>query len=99
MAELETSVREGARPVVIVLDNHGYGTIRMHQDRDGRPRVATELGPIDFAAVAEASGALGFRVTTDAEFESAFHDALAARRTAVIHCILDGAWVSVNEHP
>ncbi len=33
MAELETSVREGARPVVIVLDNHGYGTIRMHQDQ------------------------------------------------------------------
>ncbi len=62
MAELETSVREGARPVVVVLDNGGYGTIRMHQDRDGRPHTATDLGPIDFAAVAEASGALGFRV-------------------------------------
>ncbi len=59
MAELETSVREGARPVVVVLDNQGYGTIRMHQDREGRPRTATDLGPIDFAAVAEASGALG----------------------------------------
>ena len=63
MAELETSVREGARPVVIVLDNQGYGTIRMHQDRAGRPRVATDLGPIDFAAVAVACGALGYRVT------------------------------------
>ncbi len=99
MAELETSVREGARPVVIVLDNRGYGTIRMHQDQEGRPRMATDLGPIDFAAVAEASGALGFRVTTDDEFEPALRDALAARRTAVIHCRLDPAWVSVNEHP
>ncbi len=99
MAELETSVREGARPVVVVMDNGGYGTIRMHQDRSGRPHTATDLGPIDFAAVAEASGALGFRVTDDAAFEGAFRDALAARRTAVIHCLLDPSWVSVDEHP
>ncbi len=99
MSELETSVREGARPVVIVLDNQGYGTIRMHQDRAGRPRVATDLGPIDFAAVAVACGALGYRVTSDEEFEPALREALAARRTAVIHCQLDPSWVSVDEHP
>ena len=100
MAELETSVREGARPIVVVLDNRGYGTIRMHQDRDGRPRTATELGPIDFAAVAEAmrrSRLPGRRRTT--AFEPALRDALAARRTAVIHCQLDPSWVSVDEHP
>jgi acetolactate synthase I/II/III large subunit len=99
MAELETSVREGARPIVIVLDNRGYGTIRMHQDREGRPHTASDLGPIDFAAVAEACGALGFRVATDAEFEPALREALAARRTAVIQCLLDPSWVSVDEHP
>ena len=99
MAELETSVREGARPVAIVLDNGGYGTIRMHQDREGRSRTASALGPIDFAAVAEASGALGFRVRSDEELEPALEAALAARRTAVIHCLLDPAWVSVNQHP
>jgi len=99
MAELETSVREGARPVVVVLDNGGYGTIRMHQDRDGRPHTATELGPIDFAAVAQASGAMGFRVESDGQFEGALRDALGARRTAVIHCLLDASWVSVDQHP
>ena len=99
MAELETSVREGARPVVVVLDNGGYGTIRMHQDRDGRPHTATELGPIDFAAVAQASGAMGFRVESDGQFEGALRDALGARRTAVIHCLLDPSWVSVDQHP
>ena len=99
MSELETSVREGARPIVVVLDNQGYGTIRMHQDRAGRPRVGTELGPIDFAVVAAASGALGIRVASDEEFEPALREALAARRTAVIHCHLDPSWVSVDEHP
>jgi acetolactate synthase-1/2/3 large subunit len=99
MAELETAVREGARPVVVVLDDRGYGTVRMHQDRQGRPHVASDLGAIDAAAVAEACGALGFRVTDDAGFETALREALAARHAAVIHCQLDPSWVSVDRHP
>lgn len=99
MAELETAVREGARPIVVVLDDRGYGAVRLQQDRQGRPRVASDLGPIDAASVAEACGALGFRATDDAGFEMAFRDALAARRAAVIHCELDPAWVSVDRHP
>jgi acetolactate synthase-1/2/3 large subunit len=99
MAELETAVREGARPLVVVLDDRGFGSVRMHQDRQGRAHVASELGPIDAAAVAEACGALGFRATDDAGFETALRDALAARRPAVIHCAVDPAWVSVDRHP
>jgi acetolactate synthase-1/2/3 large subunit len=99
MAELETAVREGARPIVVVLDDGGYGTVRMHQDRQGRAHVASDLGTIDAAAIAEACGALGFRAADDAAFETALRDALAARRAAVIHCTLDRAWVSVDRHP
>jgi acetolactate synthase-1/2/3 large subunit len=99
MAELETAVREGARPIVIVLDDGSYGTIRMHQDRQGRRHLATQLGPIDAVAVAEACGALGFRVADDAEFEPALREALAARRPAVIHCQVDQVWLSVDRNP
>jgi thiamine pyrophosphate-dependent acetolactate synthase large subunit-like protein len=35
MSELETAVREGARPIVIVFDNQRYRTIRVHQDSRG----------------------------------------------------------------
>jgi thiamine pyrophosphate-dependent acetolactate synthase large subunit-like protein len=63
MNELETAVREGAHPIAIVFDNLRYGTIEMHQRRRGSQPVATDLGPIDFAAVATACGALGLRVT------------------------------------
>ena len=62
MAELETAVREKAKIIAIVFDNERYGTIRMHQDRRGRGAdgaVATDLGPIDFAAIARARGARG----------------------------------------
>jgi acetolactate synthase-1/2/3 large subunit len=94
MNELETAVRHGAHPVVLVFDNMRYGTIAMHQGNEGRAQVAVELGPIDFAAVARACGAQGGRVTRDAEFEPALRDALGAGRAAVIHLELDPRWIS-----
>lgn len=96
MSELETGVREGARPITLVFDNGRYGTIAMHQAREGEPSVATDLGRIDFAAVAEASGALGLRVTTDDMLEPALRKALAADRPSVLHVALDRSWLSVD---
>lgn len=94
MSELETGVRAGATPVVLVFDNRSYGTIAMYQQREGRELLATDLGPVDFAAVARACGAQGGRVTRDAEFEPALRDALAAGRPAVLHLEVDPRWVS-----
>ncbi len=99
MNELETAVRERAHPIAIVFDNGEYGTIRMHQVRDGRELAGTLLGSIDFAAVARACGALGFTVDTDEEFAPALEQALAARAPAVIHLRVDPRWVSVDEVP
>ena len=97
MAELETAVREKAKVIAIVFDNERYGTIRMHQDRRGGGAdgaIATDLGPIDFAAIARACGARGIRVETDAAFEQAVRQALANDRPTVIQVALDRGWVS-----
>jgi thiamine pyrophosphate-dependent acetolactate synthase large subunit-like protein len=59
--------------------------------------VATELGPLDFAAVARASGARGVRVERDADFEAALRAALVADRATVIHLALDKSWISVDQ--
>lgn len=100
MAELETAVRVSARVVVIVFDNERYGTIRMWQERRGTGvGVATELGPVDFAAIARACGARGVRVERDDDFEPALRAALIADRATVIHLALDRAWVSVDQLP
>ncbi len=97
MNELETAVREGARPVVIVFDNQRYGTIRAHQATRGTGvGEATELGRIDFAAVALAHGAYGVRVDDDAAFEPALRDALAADGPTVIQVALDRRWTAVG---
>jgi acetolactate synthase-1/2/3 large subunit len=99
MMELETAVREGAHPVILVLDNERYGTIALSQSREGRPTDGSQLGPIDAAAIARAQGALGSRATRDDEVEGLLREAIAARQTAVIHLALDPAWASVDEPP
>jgi acetolactate synthase-1/2/3 large subunit len=96
-AELETAVREGARPIVLVFDNARYGTIHDHQARRGLAPVATDLGPVDWAMVAEGYGAAGVRVETDEEFEPALRAALASRRPTVLHLVVDRRWVSVDQ--
>ncbi len=98
MAELETAVRLRLRPVVLVFDNERYGMIRAHQERR-RPGqgIATDLGPIDFAAVARGLGAEGACVERDEDFGRALETALAARRPTVIHLRLDRRWLSVDE--
>lgn len=98
MAELETAVREQARVIVVVFDNERYGTIRMWQERRGTGQgIATELGSVDFAAIARALGARGVRVERDAEFEGVLRQALAEDRSTLIHLQLDRRWVSVDE--
>jgi acetolactate synthase I/II/III large subunit len=102
MAELETAVRENARVIAIVFDNERYGTIRMHQDRRGDGQgnaIATDLGPIDFAAIARACGARGIRVETNAAFEQAVRQALANDRPTVIQVALDRGWVAPDAPP
>ena len=100
LAELETSVRVGARVVVLVHDNERYGTIRMWQERRGTGiGVGTELGPMDFAAIARACGARGVRVERDPDFEPALRAALAADRSTVIHLTVDRRWTSVDRPP
>ena len=92
MSELETAVRlklDGL--VVLVFNNNNFGTIRRHQNREfpGRP-VGTSLGTIDFAAIAKAMGAEGFKVSRNVEFAKAFKAALNAGCPAVIDITVGG---------
>ena len=97
MAELETAVRERLRLVALVHDNGMYGTIRMHQEEAHPGRVtATDLGAIDFAAVAEACGARASRVERDAEVAGAIEAALAADGVTVVHLRTDPRVLSVD---
>ncbi|MGA3058063.1 MAG: thiamine pyrophosphate-dependent enzyme [Candidatus Limnocylindrales bacterium] len=100
MAELETAVRERAHVIVVVFDNRRFGTIwRRQEERAAGVGLGTRLGPIDFAAVAAACGALGLSVATDEEFEPALRRAIEDGRPAVLHLTLDPAWTTPDSIP
>ncbi len=96
IAELETAVRVGVHPVVLIFDNERYGTIHDHQVRRGLEPVATDLGPVDWVRVAEGYGAVGARIDEDDAFEPALRAALAAARPTVLHLVVDRRWISVD---
>ncbi len=80
LAELGTAMQTGAAPVVLVLDNAGYGTIRMHQERHYPERVTgTALVNPDFAAIAREYGFHAERVERTVDFADAFERAAAAK--------------------
>jgi acetolactate synthase-1/2/3 large subunit len=105
MSEIETAVRLGLGGMVaLVFNNNNYGTIRAHQKREFPQRfVASDLGFIDFARVAEGMGALGFTARTNAEFADALKASLSADRPAVINVITDrdrlAPWQDEQEDP
>ena len=88
--ELATAVHHQAAPIILVINNGAYGTIRMQQERDypGRP-IATDLTNPDFAALARAYGAHGEMVERTADFAPALARARAAGTAAVIEIRLD----------
>lgn len=92
--ELATAAQYGATPLVIVMDNQEYGTIRTHQERHYPDRVSgTQLKNPDFALMAQAFGGFGVRVEKDADVPAALQQALQAidekGQFALIHLIVE----------
>jgi acetolactate synthase I/II/III large subunit len=88
--EMSTAVQHGACPIVIVVNNGRYGTIRMHQEKHYPGRVSgTMLANPDFAALARAYGGHGETVRNGADFPAAFASARDAGTLAVIELVVD----------
>jgi acetolactate synthase I/II/III large subunit len=89
-AELATAVQYGLDPIVLVVNNGMYGTIRMHQERlyPGRV-VGTELVNPDFADFARSFGCHAETVERTADVEAAFDRAAASGKAAVIDLRVD----------
>lgn len=95
-SEIATSVMLGAKLIVVVLDNRGYGCINRLQQAVGSAPFNNLLDdclhgpqgapPIDFAAHARALGAQAEHVANIGEFEAAMQRARAAASTYLI-CI------------
>ena len=90
--ELATAAQFGATPLVIVMDNQEFGTIRTHQEHQYPQRVSgTQLQNPDFAGMARAFGGEGIRVECESEIPGALERAYRATddgRFALIHLVV-----------
>ncbi|PQO32905.1 alpha-keto acid decarboxylase family protein [Bremerella cremea] len=82
--ELSTIIRHGYDPVIIVLDNHGYGTERWLHAGDWK---YNEIHPWAYSKLPEfLRGGTGYEVSTEKEFYAALHKAWDDREgMSIIH--------------
>ena len=87
--ELGTAMQAQAQPIILILNNGSYGTIRMHQERHYPERVSgTDLENPDFVVLAKAYGFYAEKVSHTSEFAGAFSRALASGTGAVIELMI-----------
>jgi len=83
--EIATAVQYRVNPIILVINNSSYGTIRMHQEMRHPDRVSgTDLVNPDFAAFARSFGANGETVETTDQFIPAFERALNSTQAMLI---------------
>ena len=88
-AELGTGMQAGLYPIVLIVNNGSYGTIRMHQERNYPHRVSgTELQNPDFAGLARSYGFYGETVETTDQFAAAFERAMQSKTGAVLNLVV-----------
>lgn len=89
LQELGTAMQANAQPIVLVLNNGMYGTIRMHQERTFPHRVSgTEIENPDFVMLAHAYGFHAERVSTTEAFAPAFERAAASASGALLELMV-----------
>ena len=87
--ELGTATQTGACPIILLVNNGSYGTIRMHQERTYPGRVSfTDLVNPDFVALARAYGFHAETVAHTADFSAAFDRAMASPGGALIELVV-----------
>lgn len=86
--ELSTIVRNGFAPIIIVLDNKGYGTERWLHAGDWK---FNEIHPWKYSKLPEVlGGGKGYEVRTEGEFDAALRSAWEDhKQMSLIHAHLD----------
>jgi 3D-(3,5/4)-trihydroxycyclohexane-1,2-dione acylhydrolase (decyclizing) len=97
-SEILTSVQEGVKLIIVVVDNHGFASIGGLSQSMGSGGFGTHFRcrdeqtgqldggylPVDYAANARSLGALSFNARTLDDFKQALQKARQAERTTVV---------------
>ncbi|MFJ3234711.1 thiamine pyrophosphate-dependent enzyme [Streptomyces sp. NPDC086787] len=84
---------------LVVFDNRRLGMVKLEQEQAGLPEFGTELDNPDFAAVAEAMGITGIRVSDPAEVESAVRRAFRTPGPVLLDVLTNPEEIAVPAKP
>lgn len=88
--ELGAALQADCQPIVLILNNGMYGTIRMHQEREYPHRTAgTSITNPDFVMLGKSFGYHAERIEKTEEFASAFARAMESATGAVLELMID----------
>ncbi|MFC9336896.1 thiamine pyrophosphate-dependent enzyme [Streptomyces sp. NPDC057020] len=94
------TIRSEQLPVkLVVFDNRSLGMVKLEQEQAGLPAFGTVLDNPDFAAVAEALGLTGIRVTEPGELDEAVRRALALPGPVLLDVVTNPDEVAVPGKP
>ena len=102
-SEIVTSLQEGHKLTIVLVDNHGYQCIRSLQESAGSPAFGNEFRyrdgrtgrlegpfiPVDFVKNAESLGARAYFADTREALQRALERAVDDDRTVLIHVPVD----------
>jgi pyruvate dehydrogenase (quinone) len=84
---------------LVVFDNRRLGMVKLEQEQAGLPEFGTVLDNPDFAAVAEAMGITGIRVTDPADVESAVRRAFRSPGPVLLDVLTNPDEIAVPAKP
>jgi len=86
--EFESAARQGIPFVAVVADDRAWGIVVSGQQRNCGATAASELGDVDYAAVARALGGEGMRVQRAEEIVPAVRRALGTGKPTLVQVVL-----------
>ncbi|MEU7058855.1 thiamine pyrophosphate-dependent enzyme [Streptomyces sp. NPDC046197] len=84
---------------LVVFDNRRLGMVKLEQEQAGLPEFGTVLDNPDFAAVAEAMGITGIRVTDPADVEGAVRRAFGSPGPVLLDVLTNPDEIAVPAKP
>jgi acetolactate synthase-1/2/3 large subunit len=87
--ELETALRIGVQPLLIVFCDRSLAIIKMAQDKRHIPHRGVDFRPVDWAHVADGFGAHGVTISSGAELERAVSKWIATPQLTVLAVEVD----------
>ncbi len=90
LQDIETGVREGAKGVVVILNDNSYRALRYSQQVIYGGRIyGTEHANPDFVKLAEAFGAAGYVIETPDRIVPVLEEAMGCGRLAIVDARVD----------